>query len=487
MGTDYKLLGIYKADKNIENNTKFVKSEDAVYEISEFSIEKQPILVGNFLCCNGFQIVIKRSPIKTVLYKTLIFVCYKRLLCIYNSANGKLIKELPSTEDIFAGSHGFMLFDKVNFIVNLMGECIFTNKPDNVLEFTAEGLVFFRQDLIPETKQSNQEVTKDLPAESVVLSSSSKSSENIYKLDSHFSVQSLKSKKTYDSNGEILYQDERYTVYRNSAEIKSPISCNSIKIGKVADKIALDLSPSFMSVSTTTNTVDQKNVIFVACKHEVFVIFEDYVVKKQVDKTYNFIIPERLVFHNYINEEDVYWCLLFVNCFESTVLYKAEGIEDFLFALANKPSSESLLDKFLLSLKWNAMTYGKCDFNKIVCKLYRVVDEPKRVLVEKWIDYENINADQLYYMIIYKLDMVDRFIDLCINEKRLFYLVELKEFYYKIDRADDLKRKLLSKGLLIFEYIGLEHFYSLEKDMIESQRRTYISRVKFYDSLTTNN
>ena len=82
-------------------------------------------------------------------------------------------------------------------------------------------------------------------------------------------------------------------------------------------------------------------------------------------------------------------------------------------------------------------------------------------------EYKTLNADQLFYVIIYKPELVETFISLCKLQKRLFYLLDLKEFYIKTGREEECRKLFLRNGLLLFEYKGLENLYKIEHLEIE--------------------
>ncbi|ELA41109.1 uncharacterized protein VICG_01902 [Vittaforma corneae ATCC 50505] len=287
-----------------------------------------------------------------------------------------------------------------------------------------------------------------------------------------FVIQDLNSKIVYDADGEIILSFHDCRVLKNTAKISNVTTCTSIKL-------------QVFSASSSNNNKDcGSNYVFsdcivVLCTDSVFVILDDIVVKRPLKERFAHILPERFVVHNYVNECSIYDCLLLINCIRPVFLFKTGEIEGFLAALMNINANQNIrfAENFIKGLKLNSKTLAEQhkDHQTILCRVYRQVDDDSKKLLDSHIDFKTLNADQMFYIVIYKPELMKNFIHLCKLQKRLFYLEDLRDFYAKTGRVDECKRLFLENGVLMFKYNGVEKFYEIEKQQIESQRLEFIT------------
>ncbi|ELA40768.1 uncharacterized protein VICG_02195, partial [Vittaforma corneae ATCC 50505] len=139
---DYKIVGIYNEKKESTFDGSFLHPhEGKKYEIVEFPIHKRYTIEGNSVVVNDIVFPLHRGFQKIVPTDTFLFICYKKTLEIFNLEGG-LLKEIISKEPITIGSHGFMLFNRMHYILNLDAQSVFIHRHDNVLNFTGEGKIF---------------------------------------------------------------------------------------------------------------------------------------------------------------------------------------------------------------------------------------------------------------------------------------------------------------------------------------------------------
>lgn len=443
----YEVTGIYTNKKKSNfNNSILFSNNDKVYEIQEHSENSLPyLIVGSSLVVNDLILPLKSNFKKILVFPKIFFICYRTTLQMFESS-GNLIKEIESKESIYIGSYGFLILGKTPFIVNYQGNFIFSPRPNNVLNFTEDGTIFS-----VDSTESIIDTRFDCQEENTVKGT--------------LVIESMKNKKAYDKDGECILEFQDYKIFKNTAIISDIISCASIKLE------ALPSSCENLAIELPTEMID---CVIVVCKGYVFTIFGDIVVRKATNANLTKIIPDRFVIHNYLEEASVYDCILFINCFRTISLTKWDEIESFLSSLMN--FNHKITTKFINGLKWNSLKSEIFNFTTLMCKVFRLVDDISKAFIESWIDFSSLNADQMFYVVIYKPDLLEKFISLCKSERKLFYLPSLKDFYIKTGRAEICKKKLLEQGLLVFEYEGLEIFNEIENRQIESQRLECLSK-----------
>lgn len=424
---DYRIIGVYTDKKeSVFGESFLVPSGEKKYEVVEFPIDgsyrKQgdSILVDGL--ANGVKFPLKQSYSAIRVSDTFVFICYKKTLQIYDK-NGRLMKEIMSTDPIMMGNGGFIINDTARYIVNMSYHIHFIENTENIMNFTDEAVLIFTD------KRSDTNILSIKQTNKVV---------------------------TFDSDSECLFSFKDYKVYRNTAKIENPVASSIIKLK-----------------TRNRNRSDEKyeDCIIVTTSTDVFVISEDIIVRRCLDRCYYKIVPERFIVHDYIGECSIYDCIVVLNCFKSTILYKENEIEGFLVAFINSKQNPELLGVLIDNLLLNS---DCIDSVKILCRAYRQVDDESRLFLDRFILMDTLDADKMFYIVIYKPSFVSKFINLCKLQKRLFYLEDLKQFYDKTGRTAECKKLFLESGILIYEYKGLEILNSIERKQIESQKMEYL-------------
>lgn len=421
---DYRTIGIYTDKKEAVFGDSFlVSAEGKKYEIVEFPIGRTYKKEEDYVLINEIKFPLKKNYSEIKVTNTFVFICYKKILCIYDK-NGQLIREVMSKDPIIIGNGGFIINDTTKYIINTSSHIHFIDSVENIMNFTDEGVLLFTD---------NSGDTKI------------------------FCMKHSNKIVRFDEDSESIFSFQDYKVYKNSTRIENPIASSVIKL-KTRNKDNKDEKYEDC-VIITTNT-------------DVFVLFEDIIVKKSLNHCYHKIVPQRFVVHDHINECSIYDCIIVLNCFKSTILYKEDEIEGVLVSFVNSKIYKNLVEALINNLLINS---DCIDSKKILCRVYRQIDDESRLHLDRFIPIESLDADQMFYIIIYKPDLVSKFINLCKIQKRLFYLEELRSFYDKTGRSDECKKIFLESGMLIYEYKGLEILNSIEKKQIESQRMEYLS------------
>ena len=70
--------------------------------------------------------------------------------------------------------------------------------------------------------------------------------------------------------------------------------------------------------------------------------------------------------------------------------------------------------------------------------------------------FNDLDADQMFFVVMRKPVLISKFISLCKDQRRLFYLLKIKQDFVKQGQTDHCKKLFLEQGLLIFDYKGLE-------------------------------
>ena len=451
---DYEILGIYtNMRKAAFGSSLLYQAGDRVYEVREYFHDSLEFTIRNStVIVNDVIFPLKRNNKKILAFPNLIFICYRKVLEIYSN-KGELLKEVESIDDIFVGSYGFLIYNKTPFIVNFEGNFIFVCKSNNVLNFTEDGVIFsICGDETTERTEWNEE----------------------NKSKGTFSIQSLKMSQEYTKDGECIFEEENFKIFRETALIEDVIICTSIKIESLEcfdENINIQELKS-SAVESSTETFDG---VIVLCKKFLFVIAKGLVIRKNIESFFTKIIPQRFVVHNYVSEASFFDCILLINCFKPIKLIKIDGIVCFLSNMFN--FSQALALKFIKNLKINSLKYNIINFESTMCKVYRLVDDSSKKVIDSWIDFNSLTSDQLYLVIIYKLELLSKFISLCKSDKKLFYLEDLKDFYIKTGNTEMFRKELLRQNLLIFKYKGLELMNQTESEEIESQRLLFMAKL----------
>lgn len=425
---DYKVIGVYNEKKETSFNRAFLHTfNNKKYEIVEIPGEHYYEIKGNFVIYTGIKFPIRNDWKSIRLTDSRVFICYSNTLEIFNH-KGKMIRKLDSLAPIAIYRNGFVLKDVTDFMVNFVVDTfLFLPQITDMIEFTSEGKVFG------------------------LLEDAGKQ---------FLGSRTLDETTQYAFDGEILAELEEYVVFRDSAQISDVISVACVKV----DVFENEPVPNIRSI----------DCIIALCKTFVFVIIDNIIVRKSLTGQFIGIVPERWVVHNYIDEVNISTCILLVNCFKALNLSKISGIEGFLLSLLNSGQHTTLADAFIVNLKFN--TEKLCsDYATLICRVYRQASDNARLFLEKHIDFAKLDADQMFYVIIYKQQLARQFVNLCKKERRLFYLPDLMRFFIKTGRSEECKRMFLEAGLFIYEHRGFEKLYAIEKLEIESQRLLYLA------------
>ncbi|KAM0681655.1 hypothetical protein GINT2_000169 [Glugoides intestinalis] len=439
---DYRILGVYNEKKNeIFGNTFLYTFEGKKYEIEEFEIYKNFQILSNKLHAHNTTFPLERNHKSIVVTDKLVFICYEKILDVYNKS-GEIIKRLSSENYIRNGTGGFFIMDEVTYIVNFDGDTIFSRASEEVLDFMSNGNVLSITNFqVNESKDDNYIPDASYPVKRNCLV-----------------IENCKKKVEYNHEGDILFSLQGYKVYNKMAKIMEVISCSSMEL-------------------EVFNSEGRGEITFRTCaiilsKAALFLIFDDIIVEKSLDKEFVKIVPERAVVHNYVKEGSFYDCLILLACFKEIKLYEMKEVEEFMVALINSDQKREFVEKLIKSLEMSTRR-SQGEFYTILCRVYRQTDDNNREFLEQFIDIDKLDADTMFYIIIYKPDYTEKFIRLCKAQERLFYLEDLRSFFEKTDRVDECRQLFLENGILMFEYKGLEKFNRIEKMQIESQRMRY--------------
>lgn len=433
---DYRIVGVYDEHKDATfNNTELYLKDGKKYEIEYFPIYGHYEIKGNTIVLEGVTFPIKHNYQKILLTAKSLFICYNKKLEVYDR-KGDLIKEIESKKKIIIGDGGFVVFDDISYLFNLSGNSIFIEVDENTIEFTPNATTI----------------------------SLSRAVDSLNKVDEkrHLMINAYGVTYEYDEDGEILFDFEEYQILHRKARITDVVKVKSINLEFI----------------NSNPEKENSECILVLTKKYFFVIIKDFVVKQILKSEFIDIIPERLIIHDYIHECSFYSCFLALSCFVNIKLYKMAEIEEFLRTLINTGQDKELVKRFISCLTANKESTKNEPINlqKIICRVYRQVDDDSKIFLDQYIDMESLDADSMYYIIIYKPMYVPKFIRMCKEQKRLFYLEELRGFYEKTDRIEECKRLFLENGLLIFDYEGVELLNELEKKQIESQRQCFLAK-----------
>lgn len=280
----------------------------------------------------------------------------------------------------------------------------------------------------------------------------------------------------FSDDGRILYLNNNGVLvissmtgcinYDQNLECIDIIGSNYIYSNTIIDNVIcacnFQINLNIESTDTTCFVLLNENCIFL--------IYKDIVIKKNISKSYYKIDIAEFNVHNYVESESFYDMILCLSIFVPDIkISNAIKIEDMLSKLfiINKH-----VEKFLINIYDSYLDNSDLRDN-ILCRVYRRIDDYGKCFLDKYLDFKVLTSDNLCLVIIYKLDLIDHFIKLCIEEKRLFYLADLVSFYEKIERSEEFKLALLKNGLFIYNYDGLEDIIGLEKIEIESQRNAF--------------
>lgn len=457
---DYKQLGVYSLKKDSTFNGNFLKVHDGYkYEILEFPIGRKYTVENSTVLVGSVKFPLRKKFRKIFASDSFLFICYDKLLEIYE-LGGSLVRKIESSENIICGTGGFLVFDRVDYILNRSCETVFVTRVPNIIDFTDDGVI----------------MSIDCPLNDG-RDGISPSNPRIGMEKGNLIVQSMNRKALYNSTEEPIANFGEIAVYSSTANIDNIIACSNIKLETLCplnDANPVALKASSKSANEAGVLLD---CIIVLCKNCVFVMYDDLVVRKQLESPLTHIIPERFVAHNYVQEVSIYDCILTLNCFRTVRLFKSEGVENFLVGLMNSGNVDKrLYESFIDGLRANESP--AVPYNTILCRVYRQVDDKMKGDLDRFITIDRLSADELYYLIIYKPDLTERFVQLCKKEKRLFYLDDLRLFFEKTSRADELKKIFLRNGVLIFEYDGLSRLIGIERNEINAQKACFLASVQ---------
>ncbi len=307
--------------------------------------------------------------------------------------------------------------------------------------------------------------------------------ENVEKIDSsyHFGpflnyiynyliVESLSVKKIYNKESQWILQINDIYVYKKTALIANINYAENFYI---------------YEIDFEKNLILKCSATILLCDDSIFILYKDFIIKKYIGRGYFKILTYRFVVHNYLKECSYYDLVLTLSLFIDIKIFYSDKIEDFLFKLI---LFKIPIERFIEIIKKNECCKHKLDFSDvfsessnsnlklstILCRIYRQVDDNGKALLDKYLNIKTLHADDLYYLIIYKLDYIDYFIKKCIEQKRLFYLKELIPFFKKIKKVKQLKLLFLKNNLLIFHYKYFDHLCLLENEEILAEKYKYL-------------
>lgn len=443
-------MGIYNKQKESLYNGNILKlHNDYKYEICEFPIYMNYSIINESLVVDSVKFPLKKKYKTIVGRNNHVFICYDKVLEVYE-LDGTLYKRILSEENILAGSGGFLVLDRVHYIFNFYCDAIFVDAKPEVLDFGTNGdIVFFK--------------------------------------NGNLSIKSKNKETVYDCNTDIVKQMGEIEVYRDSVKIEDIVCCRSLMLYSLEGNGNPELALS-KNQAGDGQVPNWFNCFIILCKNCVFLIYKDIIVKKRLALELSNLIPERFIAHNFVDQVDFYDCILALSCYENIFLYKSDGVERFIMLLmqaSDLNNNEKLIDKFFLGLKkslpdlepdarLDKKNSGCLRYTTILCRTFRQVDDRAKDFIDKFIDYSNIHVDDMFYLIIYKPDLTEKFILLCKGMDRLFYLDDLVCFFDKTNQSDKLKMLFLKNDLLIYKYKGLDRLYEIEREEVMAQRACYL-------------
>lgn len=246
---DYKIVGKYNQNKeSLYNENLLIEHDNAKYEISKFPIYSNYSIVKDKFVLESIKIPLKKKYKKIEVRQNHIFICYDKRLEIYNM-DGSSFKVIQSTESIVIGSGGFLVFDKVYYIFNYFCDTIFIENPTGVIDFSAEG-------------------------------------EMLYLDNGNLAIKFGDEIKVYNQETKPMLNLENIDIFNHSSLISNVISCKIINIKSISEE---------KNKNDENKKIDKEpsNCFIVLCKENIFLIYNDLIIRKSISSGFTDLIPER--------------------------------------------------------------------------------------------------------------------------------------------------------------------------------------------------
>ncbi|KAI5148781.1 hypothetical protein ENBRE01_0531 [Enteropsectra breve] len=88
-------------------------------------------------------------------------------------------------------------------------------------------------------------------------------------------------------------------------------------------------------------------------------------------------------------------------------------------------------------------------YTKDLCRIFRRVDDKNKEIVSAYIDFEKLDVDEMFLVVIYKMELLDAFVEATVEKHKLFYLEELAAFYEKIGKKEIIDEMLIKHGIYL--------------------------------------
>ncbi len=404
---DYFLIAKYKPDYKIplKTNNVFVKMSECIckYQLTP--------------CFPFTKLTLKKCRIYKYFGKS--FYVYKNKIEIWEDKT--LIEQYGSKSTVLVNNGIFMLKnDEGSFVLNEKMETTKVNYRDDMIYFLGSGLQCFVNNGFVLRDPSNSNKTRNFVG-------------NLGTMDSKGKV------VLYDSDSECIDLNE-IQIFKGKAKIENIV----------------DISHFYF---------DEKVILIVLTDSAVFMICEDIVIKKKVTGLF-YIVPTRMVIHNFFTEETISDMLSYFNIyFPSKKLSKGaeKEIANFTFLVQTEDKQ-----KYLVS--WVNFMNNLKQHQDILCRAYRLIDEKGKREISKFIDFKLLNAHNLYLTIFYNLDYLELLVEKCINEQKIFLLKDLYDNLKGRGEERKLLYFLLKKNILFERVAGYEDVYEMQMMEVDSQR-----------------
>lgn len=289
--------------------------------------------------------------------------------------------------------------------------------------------------------------------------------------DSFLVRETLRGRQVFSVDSEPVWSIGEITVHRGTALIRDIIRTDCMPLQRMQPRGGQCLSTVYCQV--------------VLCREAIVLVCEGLVIRKRVRHGFTHTAVHRYAVHNITDEMGFYELVAVLSQFVPVVLDQAGEVENFLVGLLLQ---RKCVERFVDVIRKNSIKNdgaedtseagrrsggGHCNavgLETVLCRAYRRTDDWGRGVLDRYIDARRLNVDDLSYIIIYRLECIDRFVSLCAEHNRLFYLPPLIRFTMNVGRDEPLRKALLRHGLLLFRFRGLERLTDCERRELSAQQ-----------------
>lgn len=362
------------------------------------------------------------------------------------------------SDSIFHCTGHWLINNKNAYLVDSAGKTVFTKTQTSVVGLLGTGDVLYLE--------------KDSTTQDMLQGG-----------EMHLAMESLAIRRVFAEDGNPLLICDDITIFSDTARIinvraMAPVRC----LLRMTDYLITDCP-------------------VILTKDHIFLIAGPFIGRKKHCGHMTHINPSACTVHNFDNCITI--CdIMAALCYATRIrVPNIDYLENILcFLVMNKLGIDNLLELIKINCKLNIAgasseqhrtATSPLSYYAVLGRAYRRIDDAGKTVLTPHIDFEALTVDEMHYIIIYRPELLVRFIDLCISEERLFYLRDLIAFYQKTKRFAEIQLILLEKGLIITEYPGLERILDLEREEINIQENkfnviTNLPPVHFTDTWNRN-